>query len=65
MVPNFMKISLKKLHVSARDIDMSFTVGINILNFENFAKNAENFAKNAENFFEILQKYFFLFFREK
>ena len=42
MVSNFMKIYLKKLCGPARDIGMSFTVGINILNFE---KNNEKFSK--------------------
>ena len=52
MVPNFLKILFKKLCGPVRDIGMSFTVGINILNFE----------KNDENYSKFLKNTFFCFF---
>ena len=57
------KIYLKKLCGPARDIGMSFTVGINILNFENFEKNNENFSKIIFSVFsrEINRKRIFRF----
>ena len=63
MVSNFIKINFKQLCGPARDIGMSFTVGINILNFENFEKNNENFSKIIFSVFslEIYRKRIFRF----
>ena len=63
MVSNFMKYFFKRLCGPARDIGMSFTVGINILNFENFEKINENFSKIIFSVFslEIYRKPIFRF----